>query len=113
MKNRIFATTLVLLSPLSATSFAQCPEVQKLLASDGNEKDEFGTSAAIEGDWLVVGADRHDAGTVYVHHHDQATRSWGSEQILKAADGQLGDSFGHAVSLSGTWLAISARGDDD
>lgn len=86
-------------------------ERQWLSASDGAAHNHFGLRLAIDGDTLVVAANRDDengvdAGAVYVFERDGGT--WGETQKLLAADGAANDWFGSSVALSGDRLAVGA-----
>ncbi|MEI7658591.1 MAG: immunoglobulin domain-containing protein [Phycisphaerae bacterium] len=85
-----------------------------LVASDGAAGDRFGTSVAIEGDTIVVGAAGDDAlapagadsGSAYVF-----TRSgsmWTQQSKLTASDAAPGAAFGQAVGLSGDSVVVGA-----
>jgi dihydroxyacetone kinase DhaKLM complex PTS-EIIA-like component DhaM len=88
---------------------------QKLTAADGADGDSFGTSVAISGDTVVVGAEEDDVGATY----DQGsayvfTRSgsvWSLQQQLTAADGRWVDYFGTSVAISGDTVVVGASGD--
>lgn len=91
-------------------------EEQKLLASDGAPKDEFGAWVAIDGDVIVVAASLDDdngtdAGSVYVFRYDASEsvcgQKWCEEQELWAADGSPFDQFG-AVAVSGDVILVGA-----
>jgi len=89
-------------------------EVVKLLASDGEAGDFFGSSVAISGDTAVIGAPLDDgssldAGAAYVF--DVTT----GQEVAKllASDGEGGDEFGFRVAISGNTAAIGAGGEDD
>ncbi|MFT5029587.1 MAG: hypothetical protein ACI9VS_002028, partial [Candidatus Binatia bacterium] len=90
----------------------------KLNASDGAAGDSFGRSVAIEGDTVVVGADRNDdagdsSGSVYLFQRNQGgPDQW--EQVVKlvAADATPGSQFGWSVSLSGDTLVVGSFQDD-
>ena len=89
-------------------------EQQKLLASDGAEKDNFGCSVSVSGETVLIGAngdyESDIMGSAYVF-----TRSgtiWTQQAKLLASDGAVGDGFGHSVSLSGDTVLIGAHGDD-
>ena len=74
----------------------------KLLASDGNTSDEFGAAVAINGNTIVVGADRDDAafansGSAYVFVRSGTT--WTQQQKLTADDATPDDEFGNAVAI--------------
>lgn len=79
--------------------------LQKLLASDGALGDLLGTSVAIAGDTLVLGAVSADtilgtdSGAAYVWTRSGAT--WGETLKLTAADGASSDQFGNSVGIAG------------
>lgn len=89
-------------------------ELFKLTASDAGAIAEFGYSAAIDGDRVVIGAfgasDKgYKTGSAYVF--DLTT---GKELYkLSASDGERGDEFGYAVGISGNLVVVGAFGDDD
>ena len=101
------------------TGWATAMETAKLTASDGDADDRFGTSVAVDGDTVVVGAWVDDdngpySGSVYLF--DQPATGWvtATETVkLTASDGTAGDWFGGSVSLDGDRLAVGATGDDD
>jgi hypothetical protein len=89
---------------------------QKLTASDGVDGDQFGSSAAISGDVVVVGARWDDdngtnSGSAYVYRFDGA--SWMEEQKLTRTDGAADDEFGYSVAISGDVIVVGALRDDD
>ena len=82
-----------------------------LTASDGAAGDAFGTSVALSGQTLIVGANAdddsgEDSGSAYVFVQDGA--AWMEEAKLLAPDGQAGDQFGTAVAISGDIAVIGA-----
>jgi hypothetical protein len=98
-------------------------------ASNTDPEDRFGQSVALDGDTLVVGADReasgadgvepasgqtdnsaNGAGAVYVFR--RAGTTWTQEAYLKASNSGLWDQFGYAVALSGDTLVVGAFGED-
>ncbi|MBI5507249.1 MAG: hypothetical protein HY903_00725 [Deltaproteobacteria bacterium] len=82
--------------------------VKKIVASDAAAGDFFGT-VDLAPNTLVVGAQDHGAGAVYVYKRNAGgTDNWGEAKILRAADGVTGDRFGVSVSLSGALLAVGA-----
>jgi hypothetical protein len=89
---------------------------QKLLAGDGTAGDFFGISAALQGNTLVVGADRAgplDApgpGAAYVFVRNGGV--WTQQGELLAADLDGGDGLGHRVGISGDTAVVSAYLDD-
>ncbi|MBL1216540.1 MAG: hypothetical protein D8M59_03500 [Planctomycetes bacterium] len=84
----------------------------KLLPSDGEQKDYFGESVAIDGGVIAVGSILGDAsGTGSVYLFDAYT---GAEIArLLASDGAVRDYFGRAVAIDSGIIAIGAEGDDD
>jgi len=90
-------------------------EEAKLLASDGDLWDRFGSSVSISGDVVVVGAYAHndngnDSGSVYVYRYDGS--GWIEEAKLLASDGAEGDLFGFSVSIGSDAIVVGAYGDD-
>jgi lysophospholipase L1-like esterase len=91
-------------------------EEQKLLASDGNIGDSFGSWVAISGDTIVVGAylgydGGNRPGSAYVFRYDGS--SWVEESKLAASDGEADDWFGVSVAVSGDTAVVGASGGDD
>ncbi|MEO0632347.1 MAG: FG-GAP repeat protein, partial [Planctomycetota bacterium] len=89
-------------------------QVGTLLASDTTAGDRFGRSIAIDGNLIVVGANRADAqgdvsGAAYIF--DRVTRQ--QLATLLPSDGEAGDVFGNAVAVSGNRVLVGAEGDDD
>jgi hypothetical protein len=94
-----------------------------LKASNTDAGDGFGTSVALEGNTLVVGApwERSNATGVNGNEADNSapnagaayvfTRTagvWTQQAYLKASNTNAGDSFGINVTLSGETLAVGA-----
>eukprot|EP01043_Picozoa_sp_COSAG02_P069712 COSAG02_NODE_12062_length_1604_cov_64.968771_1_plen_362_part_00 len=98
-------------------------EAQKLLASDGSHDgfrgDRFGSSVAVDGEVLVVGAYKdnnaggNEAGAVYVFVRDAGSGAWSEAQKLLASDGSQDDVFGWSVAVDGEVLVVGAYGDDN
>ncbi|MDO8630437.1 MAG: FG-GAP repeat protein [Phycisphaerales bacterium] len=89
---------------------------QKLLASDGVTGDQFGFSASVSGDVVVVGARSDDdngtsSGSAYVFRWNGS--SWAQEQKLLPPDGAAGDMFGWRVSVSGNVAVVGAPNHGD
>jgi FG-GAP repeat len=89
----------------------------KLVGSGVSGADLFGTSVAIDGDTVAVGAPMDElgmpngTGVVYIFVRSGST--WSEQAAIRPADSISGDYFGHSVSLSGTSLAAGASRDDD
>jgi len=95
-------------------SGATWTQQQKLTASDGASADEFGTSVAISGDTVVVGAFFDDVGftdqgSAYVFVRSGTT--WTQQQKLTAGDGAALDQFGTSVAISGDTVVVGAEFD--
>ncbi len=91
-------------------------QVAKLTASDRALGDRFGTSVAVSGDTVVIGAHRDDdngtdSGSAYVFA--KVAGVWTQTVKLAAEEGATGDSFGRSVAVSGDTVVIGANGDDD
>jgi hypothetical protein len=85
---------------------------QKLLASDGAVVDRFGSSVAISGETVVVGAalDTGAAGfgqgSAYVFVRNGG--GWNQQQKLEASDAESNDQFGFSVAISGETVVVGA-----
>ena len=89
---------------------------QKLTAPDGSSYSFFGTSVAIDGDRIVVGAygDQNAgnyAGAAYVFVH--AGSQWTPEQKLTGSENSAFDSFGISVAIQGDRIICGAFGNSD
>jgi hypothetical protein len=90
----------------------------KLTASDAAASAVFGSSVAISGDTLVVGANGdtqngYKSGSAYVF--EKPVGGWADmteTAKLTAADGAAYDDFGYAVTISGDTVIVGANGDD-
>ncbi len=89
-------------------------QTQKIIASDAFAFDKFGTSVAVHGEALIVGApDAHSPdpeGQAYVYRDTGAF--WVEDQILTASDGTGYDRFGASVSISGDVAVVGAYATD-
>jgi hypothetical protein len=101
--------------PLTIDPFVQ---QAKLTASDGAMNDVFGTSVAIDGDTLVVGAPGDDVanvnqGSVYVFVKPATGWAGATETAkLTASDHAASDNFGWSVAISGHTIVVGAILDD-
>ena len=89
----------------------------KLLASDGDNNDQFGISAAVHGDVIIVGAFQDDphgntSGSAYIFRRDAGTGYWDEEAKLVPADGAEGDYFGSYVAVENGVAVVGAWEDD-
>lgn len=96
-------------------------------AENADRGDRFGSSVAISGDTIVVGAPTEDGGTIDVdgdqsdNSRDNAGAayvfvrrdgSWTEEAYLKASNTGDFDNFGDRVAIDGDLIAVGARGED-
>ncbi|MDH5753101.1 MAG: FG-GAP repeat protein, partial [Deltaproteobacteria bacterium] len=111
-------------------------QTHKLMASDSQLSDNFGSKVSISGDNAIVGASYEDggpgtltcgvttnagtvcnAGAAYVFHRDSVTGDWSETSILHASDAQTDDRFGFSVAIGsdhaivGTYLEDGGDGD--
>jgi FG-GAP repeat len=102
---------------LSITALAISDQVAKLLASDGAGVDHFGSSVAINGGTVVVGAPHDDdngsdSGSAYVFERDHGgVDNWSEAAKLTASDGAEYESFGGSIALSGDTVVVGASFD--
>ncbi|XMB67723.1 DUF5011 domain-containing protein [Mycoplasmatota bacterium zrk1] len=99
---------------LSVSKISSNTYEKKITASDGLADDFFGISVSVSGNFVVVGArsdddNGTDSGSVYVYKLDDT----GYERKITASDGLANDFFGISVSVSGNFVIVGARSDDD
>jgi len=89
---------------------ATYPQVAKLTASDAADGDTFGSTVAIEGNTVVLGAATKNqyTGAAYVYRSTDGGATYVEVAILTAADGVAGDLFGASVAIKGDTIAIGA-----
>ena len=84
----------------------------RLFATGINQGDQFGYSVATDGQRIVVGAIYDEVGTVVnsgtATVFEKTGNEWGATETLIADAPQQGRRFGHDVSLSQNWLAVSS-----
>jgi hypothetical protein len=85
----------------------------KLTAEDGFPQDNFGTSVAIYGDTVVIGAENDDIvfpndnqGSAYVF--TKVAGVWVQQAKITSSDGTSGDEFGRSVAIFGSTLVVGA-----
>lgn len=85
---------------------------QELTSSNGAAGDLFGSSVAISGSTVIVGAPGHKVGsnthqgTAYVFVESGGT--WSQQAELTASDGKAYDSFGSSVAADGSIVMMGA-----
>ena len=83
-------------------------QTAELKAADGAIYDEFGSSLAMEGHTMIVGAEYHgpEAGSAYVFV--ESGGRWRQTAELKGSDTSTDDYFGYAVAISGGTVVVGA-----
>jgi hypothetical protein len=92
-------------------------QVTKVTASDAEDQDIFGRSAAISGDTVVIGAygedgaGGHDRGAAYIFERNWwGEDTWGA--VKKLAGSAVDDAwFGYSVAISGDSIVVGAPRD--
>lgn len=96
-------------------------EIEKIVASDRNNLDEFGHSVAIEGGIAVIGAIDEDedadgennlfnSGSAYIFERDGD--DWDESQKIVSETRAEFDDFGASAAISGNFIGVGASNDD-
>ncbi len=85
---------------------------ERLVSSDLEAGDEFGSAVAISGDYAIVGVPRNadagkNTGSAYIFMRDQT--GWTQQQKLLPNDLEAGDAFGFSVAIDGDTAVVSAH----
>lgn len=111
IKSIIALFTIIILN----SAQAQFAEVSKIVSPDRGERDEFGSSVDIMGDYAVVGSWRDDVaeGSAFIFKKNENDQ-WEVSQSFKAFDNIEMAEFGSAVEMSEDYVIIaSGRADID
>ena len=98
---------------------ASWSQTQMIKAETVFDYQYFGNSVSIHGNYAIVGASGRNSdgtntntydslGAAYIFRTTDNGASWSQTQMLKADNGEEGDSFGKAVSIHGDYAIISA-----
>ncbi len=98
-------------------------EIQKIVASDRDIEDYFGSSVSISDSFLVVGADYEDedtlgtntltsSGSAYIFEQDPGG-DWQEVKKITAFNRAAYDFFGASVSISGNTIVVGAWSEDE
>ncbi|MEZ5398579.1 MAG: hypothetical protein R2729_02855 [Bryobacteraceae bacterium] len=94
-----------------------------LKASNTDSEDFFGSSVAVDGDTIVVGAPGEDGGATGVNGNQEgrgapnsgagyvfvrSAGTWSQQAYLKASNTGIGDEFGTSVTISGDIVVVGA-----
>ena len=89
-------------------------QMKKLIANDGEDFDNFGYSASLDGNLAVVGSYHDDTingqwgGSAYVYTHNENGSWWSFTQKIVPNSGAASERFGQAVSLANGKIIIGA-----
>jgi hypothetical protein len=114
-----FLITLISFCIFNNTVFADMTQTAKLLPSDGLQGDHFSQSVAIDGDYSIIGAPDATnvlmtAGSAYIFSRNQGGyNKWGQVVKLSVPNISFGERFGTSVSISGEYVVVGARYDDE
>ena len=94
-------------------------EIQKLVASDRDQFDQFGNDLAIYGSVALIGASNDEAdsaisgaGSAYVFTQD-ADGIWSETQKLQSPVIDQNDFYGHSVAISDEMMVIAAYREEE
>ncbi len=93
-------------------------QVARLTASDGENVDEFGSSVAIDGDYVIVGTYQEDGagtsrGAAYIYGRNYGGQdNWGEVMKITASDAADQDWFGFSVAINGDNAVVGAAYED-
>ncbi len=85
----------------------------KIFSSDGKAKDKFGSSLALSGDYLAVGADGAEGfmGAIYIFDKNLGGQNnWGEVKKIQPMDAKTDDRFGKTIAMSGDYLLAGSEG---
>ncbi len=94
----------------------QWSEHSSFFAADPAIDDYFGTSVAIDGGRIIIGARGRDSagdesGAVYIFH--PTVDSWAQQSKIVPPSLDNGDELGRSVAIEGDWAIMGAWRDDD
>ncbi|MEY8251181.1 MAG: LruC domain-containing protein, partial [Colwellia sp.] len=81
----------------------------KLLASDAQQGDNFGSSVAISGDYLLIGAENKDTARGATYLFKNINDIWTEVFKFEADDAKQQDNFGHAIAITQDYIVIGAQ----
>ena len=89
------------------------PGIAQVIASRGDVALSFGSTVAVNNDYVIVGAEgqrEEEPGAAYIYR--RTGEEWIQQSLLTALDGQPGDRFGSAVAISNTHAIVGAWNSD-
>ncbi|WP_027384598.1 T9SS type A sorting domain-containing protein [Epilithonimonas caeni] len=112
MENNLFSkilnTGILSIAVFSLTLVSGQYQSKKITASTRESRAEFGTSVAINDQFIAVGASREEVakGAVYIHRKNGS--NWDFNQKIKAPDGVEMAEFGGSIKFGTDFLLIAA-----
>ena len=88
-------------------------EKVKIVPDDTDGNYYFGSSVAIKGDYVIVGARgaTSNTGAAYIFKKDDGAETWTQKAKLIASDGATSDQFGWAVSFYNDYAIVTSKND--
>ncbi|ALO33823.1 hypothetical protein CMT41_03115 [Colwellia sp. MT41] len=81
----------------------------KLIASDAAQGDNFGSSVAISGDYLIIGAENKNSARGSTYLFQNINEVWTEVFNFEPDDAKQQDNFGHAVTIAQDYIVIGAH----
>ena len=81
----------------------------KIVASDRDYGDYFGSSVSLSGDYAIIGAVY--ANTAYIFKRNGT--DWEEQSLIRSSDRSLSDYFAYSVSISGDYAIVGAINEDE
>lgn len=83
----------------------------KLISSDGEEGDNFGSSVSLLGNKALIGTpydddNGYESGSAYIFEY--VSNNWIQSQKLISSDSSANDWFGQSVSLSNEYIIVGS-----
>jgi hypothetical protein len=85
---------------------------EKIFDPQGAANDNFGSQVSISGGYIIVGTPFSSSGRGSVSIYHNYRNNWILMQKIANPAGTIDDTFGSAVSISGDYAFVGARGDD-
>jgi len=86
-------------------------QVALLAPAGGQAGDHFGSSVALNGIAMAIGARSANGGTGAAYVFEKGVQGWEEAAMLTASDGQAGDAFGWSVGIDGATAVVGAHDD--
>ncbi|WP_057830374.1 LruC domain-containing protein [Colwellia sp. TT2012] len=81
----------------------------KLIANDAAQGDNFGSSVAISGDYLIIGAENKNNARGSTYLFQNINEVWTEVFNFEPDDAMQQDNFGHAIAIAQDYIVIGAH----